>query len=195
MSKAAKLKARRKALKARAAGVSGKGHISLAPGLWDHGADGQANRRGLVVEERGEIDAKTGKMQNPNGVTGARRVDLLEFWHNRGTISDDGYTAAKALRSAFEATMKGKPALPDNDRVQSSPKPDQAIDIQIDRVSRFHAVMRHVAERDRTIVSACVLHGQHPSRVYGALRTREGLAHLRDALDRLADCISMRKIA
>ena len=162
---------------------------------WDHGAMGPANRIGLVTEERGEIDPKTGKMQNPNGVTGVRRVDLLEYWRNRGTISEEGYVAAVSLKLAFDATMKGQPALPDNDRVQSSPKPDHAIDIQIDRLSRFHSAMRFVASKDRQIVTACVIHGWHPSRIYGALRTQDGLAHLRDALDRLADAIAARKIA
>jgi hypothetical protein len=147
---------------------------------------GQANRHGLVVEERGDLDPATGKTVNPNGVTGARRVDLLEYWHKRGTISTEGYNAAEALRNAFEATMRGPAALPDNDRVQSSPKPDHAIDIHIDRISRFQGIMRHVSRDDRAIVSACVLEGKHPSRVYGSTRVRQGLAHLREALDRMA---------
>ena len=187
-SKAAKRRAGQASAEARRKAKAGQS-------AWDHGAMGQANRIGLVTEERGEIDPKTGKVQNPNGVTGVRRVDLLEFWRNRGTISEEGYTAAVSLKLAFDATMKGKPALPDNDRVQSSPKPDHAIDIQIDRLSRYHAMMRFVASRDRRIVTACVIHGWHPSRVYGSGRTQEGLAHLRDAVDRLADAISARKIA
>lgn len=135
------------------------------------------------------MDPMTGKLSNPNKVTGVRRVDLLEFWHKRGSISTAGFTAAEALRNAFEATMRGKPALPDNDRVQSSPKPGHAVDIMIDRISRFEALMRHVATQDRQIITACVLEGQHPSRVYGGLRVREGFSHLRDALDRLADSL------
>lgn len=193
MTSKAKRKARLKGLKAAAARFSGKATVTLSE--WDHGAMGKANRIGLVTEERGEIDATTGKMQNPNGVTGVRRVDLLEFWRNRGTITQEGYTAAMALELAFDATMKGKPALPDNDRVQSSPKPDHAIDIQIDRLSRFHSVMQFVHHNDRQIITACVIHGWHPSRVYGATRTAEGLAHIRDALDRLADAMAARKSA
>ncbi|MDK8874394.1 MULTISPECIES: hypothetical protein [Paracoccus] len=167
--------------------------VTMPASNWDHGAEGQANRIGLVVEQRGEIDPKTGKMQNPNGVTGVRRVDLLEFWHRRGTISTEGFNAAEALRNAFEATMRGKAALPDNDRVQSSPKPDHAVGIQIDRISRFQALMRHVHPGDREIVTACVLDGRHPSSVYGALRVREGFEHLRNALDGLADSFASRR--
>lgn len=174
----------------RKAGRKRNNNVTLP--MWDHGAMGAANRIGLVVEERGELDTKTGKMQNPNGVTGVRRVDLLEFWLKRGSISQEGYTAAVLLRNAFEATLRSKPALPDNDRVQSSPKPDHAVTIQIDRISKFQSIMRHVCDSDRAIVRACVMEGRHPSSVYGAMRVREGFEHLRNALDALADSISRR---
>jgi len=167
--------------------------VTMPASDWDHGAEGRANRIGLVIEQRGEVDPKTGKVQNPNGVTGARRVDLLEFWHRRGSISTEGFNAAEALRNAFEATMRGKAALPDNDRVQSSPKPDHAVDIQIDRISRFQNLMGYVHSCDREIVTACVLDGRHPSHVYGPLRVREGFEHLRHALDALADSIAVRR--
>lgn len=167
-----------------------RGNVTLASCEWDHGATGAANRTGLVVEKRGELDPKTGKVVNPNGVTGARRVDLLDFWCGRGTISVNGANAAKLLRQAYEDTMRAPPALPDNDRVQSSPKPDQAIDIRIERVSRYASLMSRVADQDRQIVSRCVLDGWHPSRIYGALRTREGFVHLREALDRLYAALS-----
>lgn len=162
-----------------------RGKITLATTPWDHGAMGQANRHGLVVEERGEVNPATGKVANPNGVTGVRRVDLLDFWHGRGSITTGGMNAAKLLRQAYEDTQRGSAALPENDRVQSSPKPDHAIDIQIDRISRFAKLMRMVAREDRDIVAACVLDGAHPCRVYGPLRRDEGFAHLKAALDRL----------
>lgn len=186
-------KARRKALKAnntrRSAQMRGK--VSVAQTPWDHGATGQANRIGLVIEERGEVDANTGKRTNPNGVTGVRRVDLLEFWRNRNSITEGGYQAAVRLRDAYEATMCSKPSLPDNDRVQSSPKPDMAVAIQIDRISRFDAMMRHVRHADRQIISACVLDGKHPRSLpqFNGGRHREGFAHLRAALDYISDRI------
>lgn len=187
MSKAAKRKAGR-------ASAEAKRRCVTVPD-WDYGAMGHANRHGLVVEERGETCPKSGKVINPNGVTGVRRVDLLEYWHKRGTITHEGYAAAVALRNAFEATQRGKSALPDNDRVQSSPKPDHAVDIQIDRISKYRAVMRHVSDEDRDIVTRCVLHGEHPCRVYGPVRVNYAFEHLRNALDRLYAAISARKIA
>lgn len=167
-----------------------RNRVVLAAMPWDHGAMGAANRIGLVVEERGEVDPATGKITNPNKVTGVRRVDLLDFWNGRGSITTGGMNAAKVLRAAYEQTMRAPPALPDNDRVQSSPKPDHAIDIQVERISRFAKLMRLVADDDREIVTVCVLDGGHPARVYGAVRTREGFDHLREALDRLHDAMS-----
>lgn len=185
----------RKANKQRRAGIASalarsRKPVTMQSASWDHGATGVANRAGLVIEQRGEPDPETGEMINPNGITGARRVDLLEFWHKRGNISTNGFNAAVKLRDAFEATQRGKPALPDNDRVQSSPKPDHAVTIQIDRLSKYEKLSRHVQLGDRQIITACVLDGHHPSSVYGALRVRDGFAHLRVALDRLSESMA-----
>ena len=167
-----------------------RNRVVVAAMPWDHGAMGAANRVGLVVEERGELDPATGKVVNPNKVTGVRRVDLLDFWHGRGSISTGGMNAAKVLRAAYEQTMRSPPALPDNDRVQASPKPDHAIDIQIERISRFAKLMKLVADEDREIVTVCVLDGGHPARVYGATKVREAFDHLNAALDRLHSAMS-----
>ena len=172
--------------RASLAATSGKKPITLA---WDHGAMGQANRAGLVVEERGEKDPATGKVTNPNGVTGVRRVDLLEYWHGRGSISTAGFNAACLLRDAFEATQRCLPCLPENDRVQSSPKPDASVTIQIDRISRYHSIRRHVLDHDRKLIDCCVLEGRHPSHIYGPKRIREAFEDLRNALDRMADSL------
>lgn len=186
-------KAKRKMRKRDGRWVHASAGVTLASSPWDHGATGPANRVGLVVEDRGEVDPKTGKMRNPNGVTGVRRVDLLEYWHKRGSISTEGFNAGEALRNAFEATMRSKPALPGNDRVQSSPKPDHAVDIMVDRISAFERIMRHVAMKDREIISACVLDNATPAAIrgYRGAGYRKGLAHLREALDRLADALGI----
>lgn len=191
MKKRRKLSPRRR--QALGASVANrKAPISIAPCPWDHGAEGQANRIGLVVEQRGEKNPATGKIENPNGVTGVRRRDLLEFWYNRGTISKAGYNAGDYLRAAYEATMRSPAALPDNDRVQSSPKPDQAVTIMIDRISAYSSVMGLVHDDDREIISRCVLDNWHPGRIqkYRGERSRQGFRHLRDALDRLSDALA-----
>lgn len=166
--------------------------ITLMPTAWDKGADGPANRLNLVEEERGEINAATGKRENPNGVRGVRRVDMLEVWHSQGTITTAGFNIAVKLRDAFEATQRS-PGWPDNDRVQSSPKPDHAVTIQIDRISAFHRIHRHVIAEDSPIISHCVIMGATPAslridgkRPYYGEGYKRGLQHLSDALERLS---------
>lgn len=166
--------------------------VTLMPTTWDAGATGPANRLGLVTEERGEVDAATGKRSNPNGIKGARRVDMLEVWHRKGVITTEGYNAAERLRAAFEGTQQS-PGWPDNDRVQSSPKPDHSVTIQIDQISRYHEIARHVATDDQPIISRCVLDAGTPAslrvngkRPYHGAGYERGLQHLSDALDRLA---------
>lgn len=161
--------------------------VAVATMPWDMGAAGPANRRGLIVEDAFDADPETGRVVNPNGVKRARRVDMLEVWHRKGVISTAGFNAAETLRDAFEATERA-PGWPDNDRVQSSPKPDHAVTIQIDRMSRFHTYHRHVSADDREIIDACVLrHGTPASlRRYRYHGYPAGMRHLREALDRLA---------
>jgi len=158
--------------------------VSLA--RWDQGAAGPANRRGLVTEDRGDIDPETGKAVNPNGVKGARRMDMLEYWHRRGTITTAGFNAGEKLRNAYEATQRGK-SWPESERVQSSSKPDQAVAIHIDRVSDYHAYAKLVHRDDQRIIDACVLSPHTPAAAgYKREAYQDGLRHLRDALERLA---------
>lgn len=181
-----KAKRRRKAQKA----------VTLAqPTSWDMGATGQANRIGLLQEPATELDPTTGKdTPNPNGVKRMRRLDMLEVYHRKGEITTEMWNAAEKLRDAFEATQRSA-GWPDNDRVQSSPKPDHAVTIQIDRLSRFHSINRMVRPEDKPIIDACVLSGNGPTsaiingakpyRGSGAAYQR-GMDHLRDALKHLA---------
>lgn len=172
--------------------VKGK-PVSLSPSPWDMGATGPANRHGLEIEEAADINPETGEVQNPNGVLRARRVDMLEVWARKGVISTAGHNVAEKLRDAFLATQKS-PGWPDNDRVQSSPKPDHAVTIQIDRLSAFANIMRHIEPRDRLIIDICVLQDRSPAhlrdkfgrRPYYGPGHKDGLIHIREALDRLA---------
>lgn len=166
--------------------------LPAMPTSWDQGAMGQANRIGLVAEPATDIDAATGKSTpNPNGVKRMRRVDLLEHWLKKGDISAKGYNAAVKLRDAFEATKKVPTVDLGQERVDSSPKPDHAVTIHIDRLSRFHAYSRHVSAADRQIIDACVLNGSSPRtlRQYRNDNYAKGLSHLHDALERLHDAI------
>lgn len=195
MSRAAKRRAKLKVGSYQRASKT----VTVAPNPWDHGADGPANRNGLVVEDAVDI-TPDGSTPNPNGVRRARRVDMLEVWHNRYLtghtspktgypapfITTRQYNAADALQAAYEATLRA-PGWPDNDRVQSSPKPDHAVTIQIDRIGRYHAIARFVALQDWPILQHCVINGKSPKGTGRAYQA--GFEHLRAALDRLATAL------
>lgn len=163
--------------------------------MWDEGASGPANRAGLEQEDATDMDPATGKpVPNPNGVKRLRRVDMLEVWHRRQVISTAGFNAAEKLRDAFARTQMGASIDMAQDRVDSSPKPDHAVTIQIDRISQFSAIMACVAPQDRQIIDLCILHGHSPAKMrdrdgrrpYFGRGHADGLVHIRDALDRLA---------
>lgn len=175
--------------------------VTLPVTTWDMGAMGAANRIGLVMEDAGDIDPDTGQIVNPNSIKRMRRVDMLEHWHgnyikpkpNGQWITTPQYTAAEALRDAFERTQMGPGIDLSQERVDSSPKPDHAVTIAIDRISRFHKVNKLVPSTDRAIIDACVLMGATPAyvrhlgrRPYFGPNYGLGMEVLRAALDRLA---------
>lgn len=169
-----------------------KAKPSMAQTPWDHGATGQANRVNLVTEERGEVHPSSGKIVNPNKVTGVRRVDMLEVWHRKGDIGTASYNAAIALRNAMEATQRGPGTSFEQDKVDSSPKPDHAVTIQIDRISAFHKINRLVSQEDAPLIHHCISGGTPATfrtmggRPYYGRNYTAGLAALDLALDRLA---------
>ena len=156
--------------------------VSLA--RWDRGAMGQANRIGLVTEERGHIDAN-GDRQNPNGIFGSRRVDMLETYAARGVISPRGYTAGEALRDAWCQTQRSKGVDWSSTRVDSTPKPGSFTAIMIDRVSKYDSIHRLVAREDARILAAVCEDGAAITVLpeYRALNYEAGKAHLRRALE------------
>lgn len=171
-----------------------KDRITLAPS-WDMGAAGPANRHGLVIEERGEIDTLTGRRMNPNGVKGVRRVDMLEYYHRQGVITTRGRNAGEKLRDAWELTELG-PGWSDNDRVQSSPRPDRAIAMQVDRMTALLWISRRVPQEHAAIIehvainsgsiSGVVIKGKQP---YLGANNARGKEVLRIAFDALADAV------
>ena len=152
----------------------------------DMGATGQANRHGLIREEAPTIDPDTLQAHNPNGVYRMRRVDMIEVWHKNGTITTAQYNAAVRLRTVWEATGQ-TPGWPDNDRVQSSAKPDASIMIHLGRIDSLTRITRHIPAADWPILDRCVLGGGAISALgYRGTRYQAGLVALADALERLS---------
>lgn len=163
--------------------------VALAAAPWDHGAAGPANRIGLVVEERGELNPRTGKMVNPNGVTGVRRVDMLDLYLRRGVISPRAHAAGQILRALWLRTEMGQCSPWLRDRVDSSPKPDAAVAVQLDRLSALIRVSRLVRPADERVIDAVCAHGAGVGSLpeYRGAKHHLGLEHLSAALEGLAD--------
>lgn len=170
-------------------GNARRGKVTLAPGPWDHGATGAANVAGLVIEERGETNPKTGKVTNPNGVTGMRRVDMLDLYLDRGVISPRAHAAGSILRTLWLRTEMGRCSPWLRDRVDSSPKPDASVAIQIDRLSALIRVSRLVPASDERVIDIVCAHGAGVGVLpeYRGPKHPLGIEHLSIALENLAD--------
>ena len=188
----AKAKSKGRAQRKRAAtyrAAAMRDRVTTKPAPWDHGAMGQANRVNLVVEERADIDPETGKKINPNGITGARRKDMLEVYADRGWISQRAYGAGELLRVSWLRTDIGRCAPWLRERVDSSPKPDAAVAIQIDRIAALLRVSSLIPAEDRIILDCVCGRGDPIGRIYRGSQHEAGKAHLVAALERLADRI------
>jgi len=168
--------------------------VRVAPEPWDMGAPGPANRarESAVVEGVDpEVDPDTGdvKRRNPNGIKRRVFYDMLDVYHRRGWITTRGYNAGMVLRAAWEKTELGGEWL--QERVDSTPKPDAAVTIQINRMAALVGITRRIPREDhRLLVSvACEKNaiGRLPEYRNGSRSHDRGKDHLREALDRLAD--------
>lgn len=192
---------KRKRGSAKGSAAAPKSLVTLAATNWDLGASGQANRVGMAIEARGEINPETGERENPNGVIGVRRIDNIEVWHNcfksgkrnRAWITTEQYNAAISYRDAFEATMRAPGTDYARPIVDSSPKPDHAVTIQMDRIGAYERAARAITPADRPILWHCVIMGAIPStmsvngqRPYQGQGYDAGYDALRAALDKLA---------
>jgi hypothetical protein len=167
--------------------------LSAAPqaaNRWDMGTGTRTQKLGLVVEDADYIDPETGEKVNPNGVKRARRIDVAESYHKRGKLDDRQLRAAQALRGAYEATMKSPPAIK-KVQVDTTPKPDQHIDIIVDRISKFSAIMRHVPATSKPVVDAVVLENNSVGWLpqYRGRKHSRGMELLQSGLNAVADAL------
>lgn len=168
--------------------------LSTAPTPAQHGDIGTgapAQRVGLVIEAADWVDPETGKRMNPNGQRRARRIDLIESYHKRDKnplLDARQFKAAQALRNAYEATQKSAPAIK-KVQVDTTPKPDQHIDIMVDRISDYHAISKHVPAECKAVIDTVVIQNRaiaaHPA--YKNWNHAKGVKLLQRALDAVAE--------
>lgn len=155
---------------------------------WDRGPNTQAQRAGKVVEDAEYFDEETGEKVNPNGVKRLRKIDLVEHYARKGVIDRRQMLAGITLRSAFEGTQRTAPAIK-KVQVDSTPKPDQHVEIMIDRLSRFADVFNGLNGKYREILDCVVLNNCHPAwlKKYRGRRYVRGIEVLQEALSALSD--------
>lgn len=193
---ASKSRRRTKLKKGTNAKAQPRALVSVASSPWDMGATGPANRARESRIEDGvdpEVDPDTGevKTRNPNGVKRRVFYDMLDVYYRRGWITKRGFNAASALRDAWQRTEQGQGNDWSKERVDSTPKPDAAVAVQIDRMSALVAITRHIPPEDHSILLtvACEGHAIGRLRQYRGMNHDKGKRHLHDALERLADRI------
>lgn len=145
-----------------------------------------------VTEDAEFFDEETGEAVNPNGVKRARRIDLVEHYHRKGVIDRRQMLAGLALRVAFEGTQRTAPAIK-KVQVDSTPKPDQHVEIMIDRISRFADIYEGMNPGDREVLDCVVLNNSTPAwlKKYRGPRYRVGIERMQEALSKLADRLKL----
>lgn len=158
----------------------------------DGNRTGRANHM-TIVEPVMHVDPETGKKSNPNGVTRRRRVSWVEALYRQGKLTTRQYNAAIKLQGAWERTERGLGGGELKERVQSSPKPDKSIDIQIDRVSQWVAASKCIPVKYELIIKHVVLGNrsvcEFVGRKAGEARRLRALTSLQQGLDTVADSL------
>ena len=147
--------------------------ISLAPTPYngDHGPKTAAARQGTML-----VPIK----DSPNKMARRQRVEA----YTRLSLTMRQQQAAKAIRDAYcrvDALASGGPL---KERVQSSPKPDHAVDMQVAAVGALVKILKPVPRADKHIIEH-VLWANRPLRDLSD--ARRCAQRLRLSLDRVAD--------
>ena len=156
---------------------------------WDHGASGPANRKQLITEERGEMNIETGKIINPNNVTGVRRLSVAALYCRKGLLTTRQSAAAHKLLLAWEQKDRS-PAAIQEAKVDHSPKPDDRTAMLVDRQMEYIKVSRHVPPQFAPFINWVARDDKHLTSMPGYRRTVY-MDRLRKGLDLMADNLGM----
>lgn len=171
--------------------------VSLKPvpaSLADMGASSKAQWADCIVEPAVDIDPETGKeAKNPNGSQRRRRLSRIDDMHRRKQLDNRQWQAAQHLQDAWESTLR-TPEKIKRVQVDTSPKPDAQIAIQVDRMTRLVAVSRYIPQHAKQVVWWVVCDNRSVASMPGARNTYRRSRYterLRDGLDALASALNM----
>lgn len=143
----------------------------------DHGTGSLAAIEGTTLEP-----LKDERGSNPNNMGRRYRKDVYKAL----SLTMRQEQAAKALRDAYcrvEALSSGG-AL--KERVQSSPKPDATVDMQVAAMSRLVRLTRPILQADRYIIEH-ILRDNKPTSVLGRKGYARWSERFKLTMDRVAD--------
>lgn len=86
-----------------------KGKVSLPATPWDHGPAIQRKTRVHVVQGRGDTNPETGKVVNPNNVTGVRYLRTIDALISKGALPEHAKPAAEDYARLARA-VRGSPS-------------------------------------------------------------------------------------
>jgi hypothetical protein len=141
----------------------------------DHGPRTAAATAGTVLEP---VEGS-----NPNNFARRRRVMVIDTMLKRGTLTMRQWQAATELQVAWLSVERLSSGSPLQERVQSSPKPDAAVDIQVAATSRHIRARKPLTAEEAEIVD-CICYRNLES-VF--CRVPMALPKFREAMDKVAD--------
>lgn len=134
---------------------------------WDQGADGPANRIGLIDQERGHIDLATGRVINPNRVFGKVRMPICQRYARQGRITEAHAAAAARLYAAYAGYPDKDPLARITDRVDGGGDADPNVTL-LDRRREFYAMWQAVPQPCKPVLEHVVLNDLPISELAGA---------------------------
>ena len=123
---------------------------------WDQGADGPANRDGLIDQERGEIDLATGKVINPNRVFGKKRMDAWQRYEIQGRLTRSHVAAAERLYESWLGISSKDPLAAMAEKVNGTSGSDPNV-IAFDQKREFHRLKAVIPPECWTVVEMTIL--------------------------------------
>lgn len=149
--------------------------LTVAP--WDQGASGPANQRGLVIEERGEVDLTTGRRINPNRVFGKRRMPIFMRMMRQGRVTASQAAAAERLYSAWAGNPDKDPLARIGDRVDGG-RCDDANANRIDRQREYFVLKAMIPEQCWPVVEHVVIEDRPIRCIVGCTNSEAFASHL-----------------
>lgn len=152
--------------------------VTTKPLPWngDHGTGTAAANQNTVIEP---VDLEN----NPNRMGRRVRVNLIDTMIKRGTLTMRQGQAAKAIQEAYCRVQMLSSGGELKEQVQSSPKPDATVAVQVEYMSRLVHVTSPILRADRSLVEWICYHNR-PLHTHGTVRH---LARFRMAMDKVAD--------